>query len=280
MNLLKRSSPSNDPGFATGLSQAWLMAFREAKKNFNPWVTHELPDYYRLRMEHASVNAQENVATVLPESSIHWAATNADVDDYHQRHLQHAITIARAEYATVSQDATAVLWHTVIDRWYLREVADDLCRRVEHSHSMVRDEGSTIAHEYATGVLDWVSSRLMEHEYRRRIDDLRAMADEEGFTVAEASIGDFWVFYSILCPSQKAELVVNPNENLRAIWDDDHGNHIGIQFRGAGVYQYVIFKGPAESPKRKYDAGRGDIGVVRQRIRDFNLENLLGIYGE
>ena len=115
--------------------------------------------------------------------------------------------------------------------------------------------------------------------YENCIADLRVMANEDNLTIAEASIKDFWWFFSDLSPSQTATLTFYPNENLRAVWDDGYGNHVGIQFRGAGEYQYVIFKGAKDSPDRKYDAGRGDIGVVKQRIKDYKLESLLGIYG-
>ena len=115
--------------------------------------------------------------------------------------------------------------------------------------------------------------------YEQRIADLRIMASEEDFAIAEASIKDFWEFFSDLSPSQEATLTLYPNENLRAVWDDEYGNHVGIQFRGAGVYQYVIFKGPKDSPDRIYDAGRDDIGVVMRLVKDYNLESLLGIYG-
>ena len=170
------------------------------------------------------------------------------------------------------------------------EIVADYHRSIVGTSVMVKDKRLTVAQEFPDVFVSqilplWHTDKMPgvkvahEHVYRRHIDDLREMAEDEGFTVAEASIKDFWVFFSILSPFQKAELAVNPNENLRAISDDDHGNHVGIQFRGAGVLQYVIFKGPADSPKRIYDAGRGDIEVVRQRIKDFNLENLLGFYG-
>lgn len=199
-------------------------------------------------------------------------------DNYHHS-FERATEIAKNYVDTAAQEYANTRRQTIWYKSFVHGINDDYHGPIARTTKKAKYQVSTLAHESAGGVLNWVSSQSMAHEYRRRIDDLRAMADEEGFTVAEASIRDFWVFYSILSPSQKAELVVNPNENLRAIWDDDRGDHVGIQFRGAGVFQYVIFKGPAESPKRKYDAGRGDIEVVRQRIRDFNLENLLGIYG-
>jgi hypothetical protein len=203
------------------------------------------------------------------------------VDDYHRA----------VETATEMAEVT-MLRHESADEWwepFVHRVVDDYHGLVEQPTSMVKDEVTTVEQEYPKllwkAMSTWYDCKKAgaavthEQDYHSRIAALREMAEDEGFTVAEASIKDLWIFFSTLSPSQKAELAVNPNENLRAIWDDDHGNHVGIQFRGAGVLQYVIFKGPTDSPERIYDAGRGDIEVVRQLVKDFDLENLLGIYG-
>jgi hypothetical protein len=204
------------------------------------------------------------------------------LDDYH-RLVRLAAEMAEA--AVLGQESANAWWNSFVHR-----IVDDYDRLVERPTEMVMDEVTTVVHEHQK--LLWkamsdarcdagIAGVMVAHEqdYHSRIAALREMAEDEGFTVAEASIKDLWIFFSTLSPSQKAELAVNPNENLRAIWDDDHGNHVGIQFRGAGVLQYVIFKGPTDSPERIYDAGRGDIEVVRQLVKDFDLENLLGIYG-
>ena len=259
-----------------------------------PSVCHKMGDDYLCHLERAIgmeisefVTVELQSAKVVAQTVSRLSTTRKMEDDY-LRHLERASEMAKDECATVVQKD---VWdQTFVGLMSAHEMVAGFHRHIVGTSVMVKDERLTVAQESPDGFVSQVLPLLLtykkagvpvahERVYRRRIDDLREMAEDEGFTVAEASIKDLWIFFSTLSPSQKAELAVNPNENLRAIWDDDHGNHVGIQFRGAGVLQYVIFKGPADSPERIYDAGRGDIGVVRQRVKDFNLENLLGIYG-
>lgn len=257
-------------------------------------VCHKMGDDYLRHLERAIgmeisefVTVEQQSAKVVAQTVSRLSTTRKMEDDYFRR-IERTSEMVRGECATVVQKD---VWdQTFVGLLSSHEMLAEFHRPIVGTSVMVKDERLTVAQESLDVFVSQISPLLLthkkagvpvahEHVYRRRIDDLREMAEDEGFTVAEASIKDFWIFFSTLSPYQKAELAVNPNENLRAIWDDNHGNHVGIQFRGAGVLQYVIFKGPVDSPERIYDAGRGDIEVVRQRVKDFSLENLLGIYG-
>ena len=119
--------------------------------------------------------------------------------------------------------------------------------------------------------------RLMEPAYRSRIEDLREMADDEDFTVAEDSINDFWQLIRTLLPTREAELSLTDEGNLTANWYDTDGNNIGIQLLGNGVLQYVILKGRRLSKGRICEADRGDIRNLKERVEKHNLKNLMGI---
>ena len=116
-----------------------------------------------------------------------------------------------------------------------------------------------------------------EPEYRRRIEDLRGMAKDEGITVAPASIEDFWQSIRSLLLTRKAQLVLADEGNLIAIWDDDDGNYVDIEFLGEGSLHYVIFRGPENSPDRICEEGSGTLQTVKRQVQKHKLETLLGI---
>ena len=120
-------------------------------------------------------------------------------------------------------------------------------------------------------------ARLMEPAYRSRIEDLRGMAEDEGIKVAQESIDDFWQLIRTLLPTRKAQLVLTDDGNLIAIWDDDGGNYVDVEFLGAGSLQYLIVKGPEHSPNRTYEEGGGDIQTVKRQVQEHKLDSLLGI---
>ena len=109
------------------------------------------------------------------------------------------------------------------------------------------------------------------------IAELQNLAKDDDIVILESSKEHFLEFFSSLRPSNAAETQVTPYGNLRAVWDDDDGNHIGLQFFGEDTLNCVIFKGPKDSPSRIYEAKRGGMNLVMERIRHHELEHLMGI---
>ena len=111
----------------------------------------------------------------------------------------------------------------------------------------------------------------------QNIGELQDLAEDDGVVISEQSKQHFLEFFSSQSPTNRAEAEVTPYGNLRAIWNDDYGNHIGLQFFGADVLNYVIFKGAKDSLDRIYEADRGGVDFVMERIRHHKLEHLMGI---
>lgn len=111
--------------------------------------------------------------------------------------------------------------------------------------------------------------------YQNRIEELRRFAELDGFSVNEASEKDFWSFSNSLPFAREAELVLSDNGNLRAIWDDEDGNHLGLQFLGNGMLQYVIFRQRTGNNHVSRMAGRETFDGVKRQMRKFKLEPLL-----
>lgn len=117
----------------------------------------------------------------------------------------------------------------------------------------------------------------VDQAYELRIEDLRSYAEFDGLTINEASERDFWSFIMSIPFACEAELVLLDNGNLRAIWDDENGNHFGLQFLGDWELQYVIFRHRKGRRKVSRVAGRDTFDGVMRQVRTFELETLLQI---
>ena len=120
-----------------------------------------------------------------------------------------------------------------------------------------------------------MSGKEQYQAYRDRIECLRSDAELDDFTVNESSKKDFWRFLASLPFACEGELVLLDNGNLRVIWDDEDGNHIGLQFLGDSMLQYVIFRQRKGSSRVSRMAGRDSFDGVRRQVRLFELESLL-----
>ena len=77
--------------------------------------------------------------------------------------------------------------------------------------------------------------------YEKRIETLRGCATEEGITVNETSVEDFRLFVGHIWPSNRAQLILTDDGNLRAIWKE-HPSRLGLEFTGDRQVIYVVFK--------------------------------------
>ncbi len=112
--------------------------------------------------------------------------------------------------------------------------------------------------------------------YSARIDLLREYAMQDGFSLSPESEADFWSFIRFMPDFRKGNLVLMDNGNLRAVWKNKAGDHLGLQFLGEGMLQYVVFKRRSANSHISRVSGRDTFaGLVRQ-INAFDLESLLG----
>ena len=65
------------------------------------------------------------------------------------------------------------------------------------------------------------------------------------------------------------------NGNLRAVWKDGHESHLGLQFLGESMVQYVIFKRREPDQPISRVAGRNTFEGLRWQIDSFELGSLL-----
>ena len=112
--------------------------------------------------------------------------------------------------------------------------------------------------------------------YRDRIEELRGYGEDEGVTVNEASEKDFWAFVKSLSASRKGSLVLMDNGNLRALWKGEQESHLGLQFLGDRMVEYVIFKRRKRARKVSRVAGADNFDGIKRQIDSFELYSMLG----
>lgn len=121
------------------------------------------------------------------------------------------------------------------------------------------------------------SARRLYQSYKKRIEDLRSDAALDGFNINEASEREFWSFVYELPVFRVGDLVLADNGNLHVEWEGELDAHLGLQFLGNGMIQYVIFRHRPHSKRISRVAGRDNLDGVKRQIRNFDLETLLEV---
>ena len=111
--------------------------------------------------------------------------------------------------------------------------------------------------------------------YSARIDSLRGYAMQDGYHLNPESEADFWRFVKTARHFRKGNLVLIDNGNLRAVWKNEEGDHMGLQFLGGEMLQYVIFKRRPASSHISRVSGRDTFAGLMRQINAFDLESLL-----
>ena len=110
--------------------------------------------------------------------------------------------------------------------------------------------------------------------YASRIETLRNEAAAAKLPFNEVSESDFREFLRSASCVRKGSLFLRDNGNLRAVWSDDEGNRVGIQFFGDSAAQYVVFKRRADGEVWR-DAQCGSLNDIGRMIEELDLEFLL-----
>ena len=111
--------------------------------------------------------------------------------------------------------------------------------------------------------------------YKARIETLREYGVEDEIDVNVSSELDFWRF-AVSDPRICVDnLVLLENGNLRAVWRDTDGTHLGLQFLGGGSVQYVIFKRRHKRQPIARVTGSDTFEGFTKQIRAFDLHSLI-----
>ena len=133
---------------------------------------------------------------------------------------------------------------------------------------------------YHTGLTSSPTKQVPHHiAYVDRIKELRVYAadDEDIETVNEDSIRDFWTFMGDMESAREAGLVLEDNGNLRAVWRDEAGHNVGLEFLGGGLILYVMFKPFTDGRKTVREADIASFEAVADRLRELGLLSFVSI---
>ena len=158
------------------------------------------------------------------------------------------------------------------------EVSAQMYKQVREGRSLTEDMVLTIdartsaQREYR----EKIAAMLAVHKtFAERIETLKSDAALEGFSMSAGSKRDFWTFIRSMPFVRKGSLILMDNGNLRAVWKDDQGNQIALQYLGTGSVQFVIFKHPDRAGRVSRVAGCTSLADIKRQIRAFSLERLL-----
>lgn len=131
--------------------------------------------------------------------------------------------------------------------------------------------------------LSWSSSRLASvqtersdlRQYESRLAYLRKEAAYEDRVINTISEKDFRHFVESQPHLLKGDLVLVDNGNLRAIWENNQGAQIGLQFLGGSSVQFVVFVHRSTGQQITRVTGRDTLIGLLQIIRALDVESLL-----
>lgn len=146
------------------------------------------------------------------------------------------------------------------------------------SPKVILNPGRPDGHSYKSAHVQ-IENLLMTSKcpgpYKSRIEFLKDEAIQEGIMLSKASKMDFLRFVFEHPNLRKGSLVLTDNGNIRAIWKGSKGSHLGLQFLGSGMVQYVMFNQRENKKEISRASGRDAIREALWQINAFGLFALL-----
>ena len=111
----------------------------------------------------------------------------------------------------------------------------------------------------------------IQKAYRERIEQLRMYGAEEDVAINPKSEEDLWTFINSHPDWRKGLTELINNGNLRAVWKDGAGNHLGLQFLGQQGAEYAIFKTRPDTGDVLREGGIDTFDGIDRRVNDLDL---------
>ena len=144
-----------------------------------------------------------------------------------------------------------------------------------HSLDVVEDQRAPVLNSYTFDDESQFHDRFAVDSYLNRISALSSYAEKDGFSLNPESAYDFWHFVVYGPKMPVGDLVLIDNGNLRLVWKDGEGAHLGLQFLGGGTVQFVIFSRRKNSRFTSRVSGRDTFEGIERQIDAFELQSLL-----
>ena len=111
--------------------------------------------------------------------------------------------------------------------------------------------------------------------YESRLTYLRDEAEDEDYEINLASETDFRAFIESQPQIRRGDVVLMENGNLRAIWENDEGSQLGLQFLGDGSVQFVAFVQRRNGKEISRLSGRDSMSGLMRLIHALEVQRLL-----
>ena len=112
-------------------------------------------------------------------------------------------------------------------------------------------------------------------EIEKRIALLKNEATEAGDPFNAPSERDFVHFVNSHRQLRRPSIYLVDNGNLRAVWNNAAGLHLGLQFLGGAQVQFVIFAKRSDAADVVRSAGRDTLKGIERQITSFDLAELV-----
>ena len=142
-------------------------------------------------------------------------------------------------------------------------------------HERIDDSSRILEGFHAEAIALRGASNPRMDSYTSRMKLLQDEAAHDVYVLNLASEIDFKQFVRAASNIRKCNLVLMDNGNLRAIWKDEQGARLGLQFLGGRMVQYVIFKRRQKEQSISRVTGRDSLEGLERQISAFELHSLL-----
>lgn len=107
-------------------------------------------------------------------------------------------------------------------------------------------------------------------EFHNRINELKHFAEEDQIQINKVSEDNLWNFLNDSDFNIKMDaLYLNDNGNYRAVWDDDLGNLLGIEFYETDKVHFIILY---------HSKDKGTVSIAGE-VSQNNIVELINLYG-
>lgn len=109
-----------------------------------------------------------------------------------------------------------------------------------------------------------------KNEFHNRINELKHFAEEDQIQINKVSEDNLWNFLNDSDFNIKMDaLYLNDNGNYRAVWDDDLGNLLGIEFYETDKVHFIILY---------HSKDKGTVSIAGE-VSQNNIVELINLYG-
>jgi hypothetical protein len=213
----------------------------------------------------------ERFATPSSLADLTYDAPKYDLGEGHDRNR---VTLRHGDIMQNITEKKLTLTGNEFDLWYISDIARLMTVHDQKiTFSVIeRDPKNALVKEQEKRA---ENARDIIKSYKARIAYLSSEGVQDGIAVSKDSQSDFLRFTRSEPLLRKADIVMMDNGNLRAFWKDERGSHIGIQFLGGQMVQFVIFKLRDNATDTSRVAGRDSIDGVKKQILAFDLRDIM-----